>query len=150
MPQGKIPEPPNIPLDYEVKCEIALTPDQKRIVKEQTGRDMDELILEDSSGLYTQRMPTSDPDTFTVLAIKQAKLLNRYDEEYTEYLKELAEYQENLNKPDPMDELAEAMSIAALQEAERLKLFFMKESEECQNAREIAKIVWNKKDKPQV
>ncbi len=147
---GKIPEPPKIPLDYDVKCEIALTPEQKRIVKEQTGRDMDELILEDERGLYTKRMPTSDPDAFTILAIKQARLLNEYDENYTEYLKALAEYQDNLGKPDPMDEMAEAMSIAAMQEAERLKLFYMKEAEECQNAREIAKIVWGKKDKPQV
>lgn len=150
MSQDKIPEPPKIPLDYEVKCEVALTPEQQRIVKEQTGRDMDVLILEDKSGLYTKRMPDSDPEEFTVLAIKQAKLLNRYDEEYTEYLNELADYQDSLGKPDPMDELAEAMSIAAIQEAERLRLFYMKEAEECQNAREIAKIVWGKKDKPQV
>ena len=48
-----------------------------------------------------------------------------------------------------MDEMAEAMSIAAMQEAERLKLFYMKEAEECQAARDIAKVLWNKKDTPQ-
>ena len=46
-----MPQPPKIPFDYEVKCEIALTPEQQRIVKNQTGRDMTELILEDKSGL---------------------------------------------------------------------------------------------------
>lgn len=145
MPQGKIPEPPKIPLDYEVRCEIQLTEAQKRIVKEKTGRDMDVLVLEDSEGLYAKRMRESDPDEFTILAIRQAEMLNEYDEDYAEYLKELAEYQDNEGKPDPMDEMAEAMSIAAMQEAERLKLFFQKEAEECQNAREIAKIAWNKK-----
>ena len=149
MPQGKIPEPPKIPFEYDVKCEVALTPDQQRIVKEQTGREMTELILEDEEGLYTKRMSTSDPDDFTILAIKQAKRLNRYDEEYREYLEELANWQDEQKNPDPMDEMAEAMSIAALQEAERLKLFYMKEAEECQAARDLAKFVWNKKDTQQ-
>ena len=145
MSQGKIPEPPKIPLDYEVRCEVQLTPEQKRIVKEKTGRDMDVLILEDSEGLYATRMREADPDEFTILAIKQAEMLNEYDEDYTNYLEELDEYLKNQGKPDPMDEMAEALSIAAMQEAERLKLFFQKEAEECQNAREIAKIAWGKK-----
>ncbi len=149
MSQEKMPQPPKIPFDYEVKCEIALTPEQQRIVKNQTGRDMTELILEDKEGLYTRRMKTSDPDDFTILAIRQAKRLNRYDEDYRDYLEELAKWQEAQNQPDPMDEMAEAMSIAAMQEAERLKLFYMKEAEECQAARDIAKVLWNKKDTPQ-
>ncbi|MBQ9396860.1 MAG: hypothetical protein IJU23_15270, partial [Proteobacteria bacterium] len=119
--------------------------EQKRIVKEKTGRDMDVLILEDSEGLYATRMREADPDEFTILAIKQAEMLNEYDEDYTNYLEELDEYLKNQGKPDPMDEMAEALSIAAMQEAERLKLFFQKEAEECQNAREIAKIAWGKK-----
>ena len=110
---------------------------------------MTELILEDESGLYTRRMKTSNPDDFTILAIKQAKRLNRYDEAYLEYLNELAKWQEAQGQPDPMDELAESMSIAAIQEAERLKLFYMKEAEECQAARELAKAAWKKKDAPQ-
>lgn len=145
MSDRPIPEPPKIPFNYEVSCVVALTPEQKRIVKKETGRDMDELILEDSDGLYANRMVKSAPDDFTVLAINQARRLNEYDEDYSAYLKELAEWQDSQGKPDPMDEMAEAATIAALQEAERLKLFFMKEAEECQNAREIAKIAFGKK-----
>jgi hypothetical protein len=148
MAQGNMPQPPKIPFDYDVKCEIELTPEQRRIVREQTGREMHELILEDSDGLITHRMKSSNPDDFTILAIRQAKRLNEYDEDYHEYLKELAEWQAAQNSPDPMDDLNDAMEIAALQEAERLKLFYEKEAQECQNAREIAKIVWGKKDNP--
>ncbi len=147
MAQGKMPEPPEIPFDYDVKCEIALTPEQQRIVKEQTGRDMTELILEDEKGLITERMHESSPEDFTILAIRQAEILNEYDEEYHEYLKALALWQDG-GEPDPLDEMEETLSIAAIQEAERLKLFYMKEAEECQNARELAKVVWGKKEKP--
>ena len=94
-------------------------------------------------------MKTSDPEDFTILAIRQAKRLNRYDDDYREYLEKLAKWQEEQGQPDPMDEMAEAMSIAAMQEAERLKLFYMKEAEECQAAREIAQALWKKKDEPQ-
>ncbi|MBR4985439.1 MAG: hypothetical protein IKY83_06860 [Proteobacteria bacterium] len=144
---GKIPEPPEIPLNYEVSCEIQLTPEQRRIVKEKTGRDMTVLVLEDSDGLHTHRMSQSSPDDFTLLAIKQAERLNEYDEAYHEYLMALADYQDNADKPDPMDELADNLQIAAMQEAERLKLFYMKEAEESDAARAIAKIDWGKKDK---
>jgi hypothetical protein len=144
MAQGKMPEPPEYPLDYAVSCEIALTPEQQRIVKEQTGRDMTELILEDERGLVTKRMTQSSPDDFTILAIRQAEALNEYDEDYHEYLEKLALWQAG-GEPDPLDDLEETLSIAAMQEAERLKLFYMKEAEECQNAREIAKLVWGKK-----
>ena len=58
----------------------------------------------------------------------------------------VAEYQDSADQPDEMEEMAEAASIAAQQEAERLRLFYQKEFEECQNAREIAKIEWGKKD----
>ena len=142
----KIPEPPEFPLDYEVSCEIELTKEQQRIVKEKTGRDMDVLILEDADGKYTHGMHNSSPDDFTQLAIKQAERLNEYDEDYTEYLKKLADYQDNADKPDPMDELADNLQIAAMQEAERLKLFYMKEAEESEAVRSIARLAWGKKD----
>lgn len=148
MAQGKMPEPPEYPLDYDVSCEIALTPEQQRIVKEQTGRDMTVLVLEDERGLVTTRMSQSSPEDFTILAIRQAEALNEYDEDYHEYLEKLALWQ--ADEPDPLDDLEETLSIAAIQEAERLKLFYMKEAEECQNARELAKVVWGKKDKPSV
>ena len=141
-----MPEPPKLPLDYETKCEVALTPEQQRIVMNQTGREMKVLILNDEDGSFTRNMPASDPDTFTVLAVRQAKRLNQYDEDYHQYLKDLAEYQDTLDAPDEMEELAESTSIAAQQEAERLRLFYEKEVEECQNAREIAKIVYGKKE----
>ncbi|MBQ8036265.1 MAG: hypothetical protein IJ268_04670 [Proteobacteria bacterium] len=142
----KIPEPPEMPLNYEVSCEIELTPEQRRIVKEKTGRDMTVLILEDSDGRYTHGMDTSSPEDFTLLAIKQAERLNEYDEDYHAYLTALADYQDNADKPDPMDEMAENLQIAAMQEAERLKLFYMKEAEESEAARNIARIAWGKKD----
>jgi hypothetical protein len=105
---------------------------------------MTELILEDERGLVTKRMIQSSPDDFTILAIRQAEALNEYDEDYHEYLEKLALWQAG-GEPDPLDDLEETLSIAAMQEAERLKLFYMKEAEECQNAREIAKLVWGKK-----
>ena len=145
MSQGKMPEPPEYPFDYEVSCVVELTPEQVRIVKKETGRDMKELILEDEKGLYATRMDSSVPDDFTLLAIKQARRLNEYEEDYATYLKELADWQDEANKPDPMDDMEQAATIAALQEAERLKLFFMKEAEECENAREIARIAWKGK-----
>lgn len=145
MPK-EAPQPPELPLDFKCKCEIALTPDQKRIVMERTGREMDVLVMEDESGDLTRNMSAMDPDKFTLLAVRQAEDLNQYDEDYHQYLKELAEYQESLNKPDEGEQMVEALSIAAQQEAERQRLFYEKEYEECQNAREIAKIVWGKKD----
>ena len=95
MSQKEMPQPPKLPLDYEVKCEIKLTPEQQRIVKEQTGRDMTEIVIEDEDGLITRNMQSSSPDEFTMLAIRQAKRLNEYDAEYHQYLKDLAEWEEN-------------------------------------------------------
>ena len=68
-----------MPCDFAVSCEVVLTPQQRAIVKAETGRDMDVLILADSDGLYTQRMTESTPEDYTVLAIKQARILNDYD-----------------------------------------------------------------------
>ena len=143
-----MPQPPKLPLDYEVKCEIKLTPEQQRIVKEQTGRDMTEIVIEDEDGLITRNMQSSSPDEFTMLAIRQAKRLNEYDAEYHQYLKDLAEWEENQNKPDPMDAVEEASSVAAMQLAEKIRLFYEKEVQACQNAREMAQFDWKKKDKP--
>ena len=141
-----MPEPPKLPLNYETRCEIALTPEQQRIVLEQTGREMTVLVLNDEDGEIARHMPGSDPDAFTVKAIHQAERLNEYDEDYHQYIQDLAEYQDTVDDPDEMDELAESMSIAAQQEAERLRLFYEKEVEACENARSIAKIVWGKKE----
>ena len=141
-----IPEPPPIPYDYAVSCEVALTPEQQRIVKNQTGRDMSVLILEDPDGSVTKAMKSSNPDDFTILAIHQAERLNLYDEEYHEYLVALAAWQDEQNQTDPMDELAEKLEIAAMQEAERIRLFYAKEMEELDNARAVAKIAWGKKE----
>lgn len=141
------PEPPPIPFDYDAKCEIALTPQQIAFIKSETGRDMDVLILEDEDAMITRNMATSNPDDFSVIALRQAHRLNEYDEDYHAYLIALAAWQKSLNEPDPDDALIEASQVAAIQEAERLKLFYMKEAEACQNARDIAKIAWGKKDK---
>ena len=146
MSKKKMPEPPRLPLDYETKCEIALTPDQQRIVFNQTGREMKVLVLKDEDGSLTRNMPDASPDAFTVMAIHQAERLNEYDEDYHQYIKDLAEYQDSLDDPDEMEELAESMSVAAQQEAERLRLFYEKEIEACQNAREIAKIEYGRKE----
>jgi len=149
MSENQPPQPPPVPFDYAIKCEIALTRQQQGIVKARTGRDMTEIVLEDPDGEVTRRMAGSSPDDFTLMAVRQAELLNDYEAEYHEYLLALAAWQASLNAPDPAAEAIEAAQIAAMQEAERLKLFYMKEAEECQNAREIAKIVWGKKDKTQ-
>lgn len=143
--QDDMPQPPEMPCDFAVSCEIALTPEQREIVKKETGRDMDALILADSDGLYTQRVAESKPDDYTLLAIKQAKLLNEYDEKYHAYLAELAAWQASLGEPDPIGELSEAISVKTAQDAERIRLFYMKEAEACQAAREIAKIAYGKK-----
>lgn len=140
------PEPPPLPLDYETSCEIELTPEQQAIVKAQTGRDMKVLVLEDGDGQYARHMRGSHPDDFTIIAIRQAERLNTYDADYHQYLEELAAWQESLNAPDPADAMVEAAQIAALQEAERLRLFFQAETEACENARALAKIAWNKKE----
>lgn len=141
------PEPPALPLDYEACCEVQLTAEQKRIVKAETGRDMDVLIIEDSDGNITRNMTSSTPDDFTVMAIRQARRLNEYDADFHQYLIDLDEWQKSLNEPDPGDQMAEAAELAAIQEAERLKLFFQAETDACADAREIAKIAWGKKDK---
>lgn len=142
------PEPPPLPLDYETACEIELTPQQQAIVKAETGREMKVLVLEDGDGNFARHMSGSSPDDFTILAIRQATRLNEYDADYHKYLEALAAWQASLNEPDPADAMVEAAQIAALQEAERLRLFFQAETEACQNAREMAKIYWGKKDKP--
>lgn len=140
-----MPEPPPLPLDFETKCEIALTPEQQKIVLRETGREMNVLILSDEDGDITRNMTGADPDQFTMQAIHQAELLNEYDEDYHQYLQDLAEYQDTIDDPDEMEELAESSSIAAQQEAERLRLFYEKEAEACENARSIARIEWGKK-----
>lgn len=142
------PEPPPLPLDYETSCEIELTKEQQAIVKAETGRDMKVLVLEDGDGTLARHMRDSNPEDFTIMAIRQAARLNEYDADYHKYLEELAAWQESLNEPDPADAMVEAAQIAALQEAERLKLFFQAETEACENAREMAKIYWGKKEKP--
>ena len=148
MSQNDMPQPPKLPLDYEVSCEIALTPEQQRIVKEQTGRDMTEIVLEDEDGQIAKTMQDADPDDFTVIAIRQAERLNQYDEDYHAYLEELAAWQDEQNAPDPMDEVNEAASVAAAQIAEKLRLFFEKETQACENAREFARLEWKNKDVP--
>lgn len=143
--QDDMPQPPEMPLDFKVSCEVILTPEQQAIVKRETGREMDSLVIADSEGLYTKRMKESTPDDYTVLAIKQARMLNEYDEKYHAYLVALAAWQAGLNDPDPDETLLEELSVKTAQEAERLKLFYMKENEACQVAREVAKIAWGKK-----
>ena len=148
MSQKQMPQPPELPFNYEVKCEIALTPDQQRIVKEKTGRDMTEIILEDEDGKLTKGMQDSAPEDFTVIAIRQAERLNQYDADYHDYLNELAKWQDEQNAPGPMDEVKDAASVAAAQIAEKLRLFFEKEAQACENAREMARFEWKKKDSP--
>ena len=140
-----MPQPPEMPCNFAVSCEVVLTPQQRAIVKAETGRDMDVLILADSEGLYTQRMRESTPDEYTILAIKQARILNEYDEQYHEYLVALAAWQASLNAPDPEDETLEAISVKTAQDAERIKLFYMQEADACNAAREVAKIAYGKK-----
>ena len=134
-----------MPCNFTVSCEVVLTPQQRAIVKAETGRDMDVLILADSEGLYTQRMRESTPDEYTILAIKQARILNEYDEKYHEYLVALAAWQASLNAPDPEDETLEAISVKTAQDAERIKLFYLQEADACKAAREVAKIAYGKK-----
>lgn len=143
--QDDMPQPPEMPCNFAVSCEVVLTPQQRAIVKAETGRDMDVLILADSEGLYTQRMRESTPDEYTILAIKQARILNEYDEQYHEYLVALAAWQASLNAPDPEDETLEAISVKTAQDAERIKLFYMQEADACNAAREVAKIAYGKK-----
>lgn len=143
------PEPPPIPFDYDASCEIALTSEQKALVKAETGRDMDVLTLEDEDASITRNMTSSNPDDFTVLALRQANRLNEYDDDYHNYLLALAAWQKDLDAADPDDKVIEETNVAALQEAERLKLFYMKEVEASENAREIAKLAWGKKEKPE-
>ena len=140
------PEPPAPPLDYEACVEIKLTPQQRAVVKKETGRDMDVLILSDEDGFITHGMSRSKPDDFTVIAIRQAARLNEYEADYHQYLVELDQWQKNLGSPDPLDAVAEKAEIAAMQEAERLRLFFEAETDACVEAREIAKMVWGKKN----
>ena len=144
-----MPQPPPMPLDFKVRCEIELTEAQKRMVKAQTGRDMDVLVLADEDGKYARRMAESTPDDYQVMALRQAEMLNACDADYHAYLVALAAWEAGLNDPDEADEAAERISVAAAQEAERQKLFYMKEAEACANAREVAKIAWGKKDTPQ-
>lgn len=140
-----MPQPPEMPCDFAVSCEVVLTPQQRAIVKAETGRDMDVLILADSDGLYTQRMTESTPEDYTVLAIKQARILNDYDAQYHDYLVALAAWQGSLNEPDPDEALLESISVKTAQDAERIKLFYMQEVEACKAAREVAKIAFGKK-----
>ncbi len=140
-----LPQPPEMPCDFAVSCEVVLTPQQRAIVKAETGRDMDVLILADSDGLYTQRMTESTPEDYTVLAIKQARILNDYDAQYHDYLVALAAWQASLNEPDPDEALLESISVKTAQDAERIKLFYMQEVEACKAAREVAKIAFGKK-----
>ncbi len=139
------PEPPAMPLDYETCVEIKLTPAQKDIVKKETGRDMDVLILSDEDGEITHGMSSSTPEDFTVMAIRQANRLNEYEDDYRQYLIELDEWQKNLGQPDPADALVDSAMLAAIQEAERLKLFFQAETDATNEAREVAQMVWGKK-----
>ena len=143
--QDDMPQPPHMPLDFEVVCEVALTPQQQAIVKKETQRDMDVLVLGDADGTVTSRMQDATPDEFTLLAIRQAKMLNEYDAQYRDYLEALAAWQESLQAPDPMEQQLEAASIAIQQEAERLKLFYMQEAQACTDARAIAKMAWGGK-----
>jgi len=139
------PQPPAMPLDYETYIEIKLTDSQREIVKKETGRDMDVLVLSDEDGSITHGMADSTPEDFTVMAIRQANRLNEYEDDYQQYLIELDEWQKSLGQPDPADALVDAAMIAALQEAERLKLFFQAETDATNEAREVAQMVWGKK-----
>lgn len=141
-----MPQPPDMPLNFSAKCEVCLTPAQRAYVKSETGRDMEVLVLSDKDGGVTRSMSERTPEAFTVLAVRQARLLNAYDEDYHAYLVALAAWEAGLDEPDPMDELSEASRVAAEQEAERQKLFYMQEAQACSRAREAAKIAWGKKD----
>lgn len=139
----KPPLPPEIP---EVHVHIKLTSEQQEIVYERTGRKLESFYLDDAEGILTSSMHMQSPDAFILPAVHAAEILNEYDEDYHEYLKELAEWQDEQKNPDPMDELARKAEVAAEIEAERIKLFHEKEAQAVEAAKEMAKSQWKTKE----
>ena len=132
------PTPPP-PFEFPaVGCRVRLTKQQQELVLKLTGRKMDEVVLFDENGHETDSMPLRTPDDITIFAVRQANILNDYDQAYHEYLLALAAWQEEQGKPDREEELAEAYEILAMQDAERMKLFYEREAEACAAARKVA------------
>ena len=139
------PEPPELP---EIYCRVMLTPEQKAIVLEKTGRELDYVDIEDTDGSMTGKINAAIPQDITPYTLLFAAMLNDYDDKYTEYLKELEQWQDEQKNPDKYDKSIEAR-IKAEQHAEKLKAFYAREQEAFQEATKLAQALHKpKKQEP--
>lgn len=139
MDWSDAPQPPPKP-KADVPLHIELTTEQRRIVKEKTGRDMHFVEVDDSSGHRTRHMHGTSQDDVTKLALRNAEQLNEYDEAHQQYLEDLAKWQdEQENDEDPAEEArADAEAIAAA-----ITEFYMAENAAIEAAREAAIEAWD-------
>lgn len=88
------PEAPDQQESTDPITTIMLSKEQQAIVKEETGRDMESMEIEDPEGFYFETMPNRDPDDILQAAILEAKRLNEEDAEMFAYLVALAKWQD--------------------------------------------------------
>ena len=78
MDWSTAPQPPEKP-SAEVPVHIELTPEQRKIVKEKTGRDMHFVEVDDRDGHLTRNMGSMEQIEVTRMACRHADQLNEYD-----------------------------------------------------------------------
>ena len=143
------PEEPTRPPKPAHICRVLLTPEQQEAVKKETGRDMEYVEIPDEDYFISRSMPDKTPDEVTLHAIRMAQIENEWEEQWREYIVELAAWQdfvaaELLAKQQAIEDDAEsnAEKLAA-----EIAAFYEEEQKAMEAAREEALEAWDPKGK---
>lgn len=143
MDWSTAPKPPPEPPKPLAVCRIELTTEQRRVVREKTGRELHFIEVSDERGHLARTMNERSQEDITKLAVRSAELQNERDAAQRAYVEELARWQDEQEKPQPVDEaLAAAEADVAARQA-AIAAFYAAEPEAMERARAEAIEVWD-------